>query len=222
VTCNGHAGEVASLTRDERRRALGIAVEAVAGRVPVITGIYAENWRQAVELARDARRENAGALLMFPLNALVFDGTPEMVIRHFHEVASAVDLPMVVFVYPEWTRMRYDADTLARLLAVPNVIAVKEWSLDIRIYERNLSLVREADRGISMLSSFSTILLPSLVLGADGILSGHGSVIADIQPELLEAVWASNLERAREVSGRIQKLTRAVYRSPMANVYTRR
>ena len=113
--------------------------------MPVIAGIYAENWTQAVELAGDAQRENADALLMFPLNILLFDGARELAVHHFHEVASRVDLPMVVFVYPEWTRMQYDADALARILAVPNVTAVKDWSLDIRIYERNLALIRAAD-----------------------------------------------------------------------------
>ena len=221
VTVNGHAGEVASLSRNERRRVLAIAAETVAGRVPVIAGIYAENWTQAVELAGDAQRENADALLMFPLNILLFDGARELAVHHFHEVASRVDLPMVVFVYPEWTRMQYDADALARILAVPSVTAVKDWSLDIRIYEQNLALIRAADHPISMLSSFSTNLLPSLVLGADGILSGHGSVIADIQAELLEAVWTSNLQQAREISARVQKLTGAIYRSPMADMYTR-
>lgn len=43
ITCNGHAGEVTSLSRDEQRRAASIAVETVAGRVPVVSGIYAEN-----------------------------------------------------------------------------------------------------------------------------------------------------------------------------------
>ena len=83
VTVNGHAGEVASLSRDERRRVLAIAAETVAGRVPVIAGIYAENWTQAVELAGDAQCENADALLMFPLNILLFDGARELAVHQF-------------------------------------------------------------------------------------------------------------------------------------------
>jgi 4-hydroxy-tetrahydrodipicolinate synthase len=221
ITCNGHAAEVSALSRDERRRAVALAVETVAGRVPVICGIYAENYLQAIPFARDAQAEGAAGLLIFPPNALVFGGKPDMAVRHFAEIAQAVPLPLVVFMYPAYTRMQYDVDTLLRICEVPAVAAVKEWSLDIRVYERNLRAVRSLGRPISMLSSFSTNLLPSLTLGADGILSGHGAVIADLQASLLASAWAQDWEGAARVYERIQKLTAVVYRDPMVDMYTR-
>jgi|SRR5579884_826531 4-hydroxy-tetrahydrodipicolinate synthase len=221
ITCNGHAAEVAALSRDERRRVLATAVETVNGRMPVICGIYAENYLQAREYARDAQSEGASGLLIFPPNALLFGGKPEMAVQHFAEVASAVPLPLVVFMYPAYTRMQYDLETLLRICEVPTVAAVKEWSLDVRVYERNLRAVRALGRPIAMLSSFSTNLLPSLTLGADGILSGHGAVIADLQAELLEAVWGHDEAGAARLYERIQKLTAVVYRDPMADMYTR-
>ena len=221
ITCNGHAAEVSALSPEERRRAVALAVEAAAGRAPVICGIYAENYLQAIPLARDAQAEGADGLLIFPPNALVFGGKPEMAIRHFAEIASASPLPMVVFMYPAYTRMQYDLETLLRICEVPNVVAVKEWSLDIRVYERNLRAVRGFGRPIALLSSFSTNLLPSLALGADGILSGHGAVIADLQAQLLEAVSSAGPAAAGQLYERIQKLTAAVYRDPMVDMYTR-
>lgn len=221
ITCNGHAGEVAALDRDERRRAVAIAAETVAGRVPLVAGIYAENSVQAIDLARDARAEGADALLVMPPNALLFGGRPEMAYRHHAELAAAVDLPLVAFVYPAWTRMQYDVDTLVRICRIPSVVAVKEWSLDISVLERNLRVVRDLDRPVSVLSSFSTNLLPSLVLGADGILSGHGSVTADLQAELLHAVRGRDPMAAVAVYERIQALTAVAYRSPMVDMYTR-
>lgn len=221
ITCNGHAGEVAALDRGERRRAVAIAAETMAGRLPLIAGIYAENSAQAISLARDAQSEGADALLVMPPNALIFDGRPDMAYRHHAELASAVGLPLVVFVYPAWTRMQYDTGTLIRICEIPNVVAVKEWSLDICVLERNLRAVRDLGRPVSVLSSFSTSLLPSLVLGADGILSGHGSVIADLQAGLLRAVGDGDLAGARTTYRRIQMLTAAVYRSPMGDMYTR-
>lgn len=221
ITCNGHAGEVAALDRGERRRAVAIAAETVAGRVPLIAGVYAENGTQAVEQGRDAQAEGADALLVMPPNALVFDGRPDMAYRHHAELAAAVELPLVVFVYPAWTRMQYDTATLTRICQLPAVIAVKEWSLDIGVFERNLRTVRELGHPVSVLSSFSTHLLPSLVLGADGILSGHGSVIADLHAGLLRAVREGDLAAAQATYERVQVLTRSVYRSPMSDMYTR-
>jgi 4-hydroxy-tetrahydrodipicolinate synthase len=221
ITCNGHAAEVSALSPDERRRAVALAVEAVAGRVPVISGIYAENYVQAIELGRDAQAEGADGLLIFPPNALVFGGTGEMAVRHFAEIAEAVPLPLVVFMYPAYTRMQYDLDTLMHICEVPTVAAVKEWSLDIRVYERNLRALRSLRRPVAMLSSFSTNLLPSLALGADGILSGHGAVIADLQASLFSCVSAGDWTGASAVYQRIQRLTAVVYRDPMVDMYTR-
>lgn len=221
ITCNGHASEVASLDREERRRVTALTCETVSGRVPVIAGIYAENYQQAAILARDAAAEGADALLVFPLNALVFDAAPEITYTHFAELAQAVDLPLVVFVYPAWTGMQYGEDMLRRLLEIDKVIAVKEWSLDIGVYERNYRLIRSLGRHVSLLSSFSTNLLPSLIIGADGILSGHGSVIADLHAELLRAVDGGDLALSKGLYDRVQILTRSVYRPPMANMYAR-
>lgn len=222
ITCNGHAGEVSSLSREERRRAVAIAAETVRGRVPLIAGVYAENASQAIELAKDAQAEGADALLIFPLNALLFGGTGDMAIHHFAALADSVPIPLVLFMYPAWTRMQYDEATLVAICErVPSVVAVKEWSLDITVYERNLRASRSLGRRISMLCSFSTNLLPSLELGADGILSGHGSVIADLQAELLSSVWRHDQVAAHELYERIQKLTRGIYKHPMVDMYTR-
>ena len=60
IVANGHAAEVASLDRDERKHTLAIALDEVAGKVPVVTGIYSDGSREAVDLARDARAAGAG------------------------------------------------------------------------------------------------------------------------------------------------------------------
>jgi 4-hydroxy-tetrahydrodipicolinate synthase len=66
ITVNGHAAEVSSLSREERRRTLAIALDEVGSRLPLIAGIYTDSTMEAVELARDARAEGATGLLIFP------------------------------------------------------------------------------------------------------------------------------------------------------------
>src|SRR5438093_7139260 len=66
IVANGHAAEVSSLTRDERRRALAIALDEVQGRCPVVAGVYSDGTREAVELARDAQAEGAAGGPVFP------------------------------------------------------------------------------------------------------------------------------------------------------------
>lgn len=221
IACNGHAGEVVSLSRDERRHAVAVAAETIAGRVPVVSGIYAENHRQASMLARDAESEGADALLVLPPNAVAYGASSDIVYRFFAAIAEAVSLPLIAFVYPKTTGLQYSTDTLVRVCEIPSVAAVKEWSLDLRLHERNFRAIKSLGRPVSFLTSFSTNLLPALISGADGILSGHGSVIAGLQVQLFDAVRADELGQARQLYSRIQKLTSVVYREPMIDMYAR-
>ena len=221
VVCNGHAGEVTTLSREEWQLSVAAAVEEANGATHVISGVYAETHREAAGLARAAASENADAVLVFPPNLLMFDASREVGYQRFAEIAATTDLPLVVFAYPAWTGMHYDEDTLARICEIPSVVGIKDWTLDIRTYERNLEVARAQSHHVAMLSSFSTHLLPTLVVGADGILSGHGSVIADHQAQLFEFVQRADMAEARAMYERIQILTRVVYRSPLAEMYTR-
>lgn len=221
ITCNGHAAEVTSLTRAEWQLALAIAIETVNRKVPVICGIYAETHREAADLARLAASTGADALLLLPPNLLLFDARRDVYFDRFAAVAEAVNLPLVIFAYPRWTGMHCDEDLLAKLCTIPTVAAVKDWTLDIVVYERNLQILRSQSRHIAMLSSFSASLLPTLIAGADGILSGHGSVIAALQARLFDLVGRGDIAAARNVYQRIQILTRVIYRSPFAEMHAR-
>lgn len=102
IVVNGHAAEVSSLQRDERRRALAMALDTVGSQLPLITGIYTDNTLEAVELAREAQADGAKGLLIFPPTLFMWGAQlrPEMPYRHFAMIADAVDLPFVVFQYP--------------------------------------------------------------------------------------------------------------------------
>ena len=65
LVVNGHAAEVSSLDREERRRALAIAVDEVRGALPVVAGVYTDGTQEAVRLARDAKAESAAGIVLF-------------------------------------------------------------------------------------------------------------------------------------------------------------
>ncbi|MFP5071278.1 dihydrodipicolinate synthase family protein [Pseudonocardia nantongensis] len=224
ITTNAHASEVATLTADEQRRQLDIVLDEVAGRVPVISGVYQDGSAKAARIAADAEAAGADGLLVFP--TVVFDGgaqlRPEMAVGHYAAIADATSLPMIAFVYPATSGLRLGTDALVRICSeIDNVVAVKEWSNDIVIYERNLRALRALDKPVSVLSSFSRSLLASLVLGADGILSGHGSVVVDLHVELFRAVEKQDLTQARRVWDRIQPFAEACYADPFLDGHNR-
>src|SRR5213595_3776944 len=223
IVANGHAAEVASLSREERKRTLAVALDEVAGACPVVAGVYADGTREAVELARDARAAGAAGVLVFPPTLFMWGAQlkPDMVLRHFSEIAAGADLPIVVFEYPPASGIGYAPETLARLTEIPQIAAVKDWSNDIVAFEQNLRALRATGRPVAMLSSFTLSLMATFVLGADGAISGMGSVAADLQAELFEACQKGDLDGARRINDRLEPLVRVFYAPPFVDMHNR-
>ena len=223
IVANGHAAEVSSLTREERKHTLAIALDEVAGACPVIAGVYSDGTAEAVELAKDAKAAGAAGVLVFPPTLFMWGAQvkPDMVIRHFSEIAERADLPIVVFEYPSASGIGYAPETLARLAQIPQVNAVKDWSNEIVALESNLRALRATGRPVALLSSFTMSLMASFLLGADGAISGMGSVAADLQAELFEACQKGDLDGARRINDRLAPLVRVFYAPPFVDMHNR-
>src|SRR5262245_16039299 len=223
VTVNGHAAEVSSLSREERRHALAIALDEAGPRLQLSTGSYTDSTLEAVALARDAKAEGASGLLVVPPSLFMWGAQlrPEMPFRHFAAIAEAVDLPLVVFQYPPASGLGYTPEILIKLTEIPQVVAVKEWSNDIVAFERNLRAIRSTGRPVAVLSSFTMSLMASFVLGADGAISGMGSVAADLQAELFAYVQQGDLLAAHQINDRLAPLVRVFYAPPFLDMHNR-
>ena len=174
---NGHAAEVASLTREERKRTLAIALDEVAGKVPIdhrrLLRRHARGGGAGARCARGGRR---AGLLVFPPTLFMWGAQqkPDMVLRHFQTIADAVDLPLIVFEYPPASGIGYSPETLAELCKIPTVAGVKDWSNDIVSYEKNLRALRGSGRPVAMLSSFTHVADGELPAGRRRLHLGHG------------------------------------------------
>jgi 4-hydroxy-tetrahydrodipicolinate synthase len=224
ITTNAHASEVATLTFDEQQRSLDITLDEAAGAVPVVCGVYQDGTHKATWIAKMAERQGADCLLVFPSSVFNFGHQlrPEIAYGHIAAIAEATSLPLIVFVYPVSSGLHIATDSLVKICdEIDNVIAVKEWSNDIGVYERNYRELQALDKKVSLLSSFSKSLLASLCVGADGILSGHGSVIADLHVEMFDAVSRGDLGEARQAADRIYPVVQATYADPFLDGHNR-
>jgi 4-hydroxy-tetrahydrodipicolinate synthase len=224
ITVNAHATEVATLTVDEQRRILAMTLEESAGKVPVINGVYEDGSAKAAQVAKAGERDGADALLIFP--SAVFDfgsqRNPDIAYSHYATIAEATGLPMIAFVYPVASGLNIATDALVRICAeIDNVVSIKEWTNDIVLYERNYHALKALDKDVSVLSSFSRSLFASLCIGADGILSGHGSLVADLHVELLRAVEKQDLALARQIWARIRPVADVCYSDPFLDGHNR-
>lgn len=224
ITANGHAGEVSSLTFDEQRRVTAITKDELGSRVPMIVGIFTNNSMEAGRLARMAQDEGADALLVFPPDILRLEGhmRPESIISHFQCVSDASDLPMILFQYPFASQVAYPLEILLDLCRrFPQIRAIKDQYGDGKMHERHIRELSKLERPVNVLTTHSTWLLGSLAMGCQGVLSGAGSVIANLQVALFRAVQAGDLKKAQSINDRIHPTVRAFYDSPLFDQHNR-
>lgn len=222
ITVNAHSTEVASCTFDEQRRVLDIARDEVGDRIPVVNGIWADGSQEAARIARMAAQGGASALLVFPPGPFTLGQSPEMALAHFKRIADATDLPLIVFQYPLATGQGYPKDTLLRLCReVPSIRAIKDWIGNVPHHEWHIRNLQNLPRPVNVLTTHSAWLFSSLVLGCNGLLSGSGSVIPDLQAQLFHAVQTDNLAEARRLNDRIDPLARCFYADPWVDMHNR-
>src|ERR1700761_1202952 len=222
ITVNAHSTEVASCTREEQRRVMEIAGEEVGGKLPVIHGVYADGSLEAARIAREAEAGGASALLVFPPGPFTLGQSAEMALAHFKTIADATDLPLIVFQYPLATGQGYPLATLERLFEeVPSIRAIKDWTPQVSQHESTVRALQGRKRPINVLSTNSAWLMSSLVLGCNGLLSGSGGVIADLQAKLFRAVKANDLAEARRLNDRIHPMARVFYADPFVDMHNR-
>ena len=223
ITINAHASEAHACTFEEQRQVLDITMDEI-GPVPVVNGIYADGSALAADLARMAAKGGASALLVFPPNSISMGGQlrPEMALSHFRTIAEATDLPLIVFQYPLSGGLGHTFETLVQLCEeIPTVAAVKDWCNDPMLHEKHIRVLQNLARPVNVLTTHSAWLMSSLVMGCNGLLSGAGSVIADLQVALWRSVQEEDLAGAKKLNDQIYPMIQAFYAPPFLDMHNR-
>lgn len=224
ITTNAHASEVASCDFEEQQEVLALTMAEVGDRLPVVNGVYADGTLQAVKLAKAAEAGGASALLVFPPGVLSRGNAarPECLADHVRHIAAATDLPLILFQYPAVTGLTYPLETLVQLAEeIPTVRAIKDWCNDPALAAKHIAALHGLRRPVKVLSTHSAWLFASLVTGAAGLLSGSGSVIADLQAQLLAAVQAGDMRIAQALDARIRPTAEVFYAEPFFDMHNR-
>ena len=222
ITINAHSTEVGSCTFDEQKRVLDIAQDEIGARLPLVNGIWADGSIEAARIARMATQGGASALLVFPPAPFTLGQSPAMALAHIKRIADATDLPLIVFQYPLATGQGYPKDTLLKMCEeVPSIRAIKDWINNVPHHEWHIRTLQNLPRPVNVLTTHSSWLLSSLALGCNGLLSGSGSVIADLQARLFRAVEKNDLAEAKRLNERIEPTARAFYADPFVDMHNR-
>ncbi|MFF2183545.1 dihydrodipicolinate synthase family protein [Streptomyces sp. NPDC058155] len=187
---NGSLGEYSSLTDDERRTVARTAIEAVRGRGKVVVGVHGPGSHQAVRWAEAAAEDGADGVLCLP--PTMYRANPAEVVAHFEAVA-AVGLPVMVYNNPVDTKVDLTPQLLAEIAGIDNVLAVKEFSGDVR----RVLEIKERAPGIDVISGADDVALESLLMGATGWFAGFPNVFPAESARLFRLATEGRLDEAR-------------------------
>lgn len=138
----GSTGTYPFLARHQRRRAVEAAVEAVAGRVPLLVGVGALRTDEAVRMAQDAKGAGAQAGLLAAMSYTPL--TEDEVFEHCATVARESGLPLCLYDNPGTTHFRFTPELVGRLARVPGIVAVKSPSPEPEAAAEQVRVLRAA------------------------------------------------------------------------------
>jgi 4-hydroxy-tetrahydrodipicolinate synthase len=190
----GTVGENCSLSHEEKLSVLRATVDRVAGRVPVLTGVAECTTHAACSFARDAEKIGVDGLMVLP--GMVYKSDTRETIAHFRAVAGASELPILIYNNPVSYGVDVRPELFAELADLWNVVAIKESSEDPRRITdlRNLY----GDRFL-LFAGVDDLALESVLLGADGWVSGLVNAFPDENRRLWELATSAQYEKAREL-----------------------
>jgi 4-hydroxy-tetrahydrodipicolinate synthase len=194
IIAMGTVGENNSLDAAEKQTVLRAVTEVVAGRVPVVTGVSEFDTRRAVAFAKDAKKNGADGLMVLP--AMVYVPTAEELIYHFRTVAEATDLPVMLYNNPPAYRVNITVEVLEALRNVPNIVAIKESAPDPR---RFTDIINAFGDRFTLLAGLDDVAFEGFMLGAVGWVSGLTNAFPQESIQLVEAIRAGKLDRARAI-----------------------
>ncbi len=205
VPC-GTTGETPTLTRDEWLFVIDTTIEVAAGRVPIVAGATSNATHEAVEKAKElAARPGVNAILT--ASPYYNKPTQEGQYRHFKAIAEAVgEKPVILYNVPGRTGTNLEAQTVARLAEIPNIVGIKEASGDMTQVAEAISLVPET---FLIFSGEDAVTLPVIALGGAGVISVASNEIPREMAEMTRAALGNDWATARSLNRKYLPLMRA-------------
>lgn len=205
VPC-GTTGETPALSESEDRLVIETVVRTANGRVPIIAGTGSNSTDMAIKYTRMA--EEAGADGSLQVAPYYNKPTQEGLYRHFAAIAENTGLPLILYNIPGRTAVTIEAETMARLAEIPNIVGVKESTLSMNMVS---DIKRLCGEEFAILSGDDPMTLPMMALGGHGVLSVASNVAPAAVSDMVNALLEGNFERGRELHYELLPLFRALF-----------
>jgi 4-hydroxy-tetrahydrodipicolinate synthase len=200
----GTTGESPTLDFPEHERVIALTVEVAKGRVPVIAGTGGNATTEALELHQFAKR--AGATASLSVNPYYNKPSQEGLYRHFMTLADKVDLPIVLYNIPGRTSITMSPQTVARLNAHPNIVAIKEATGSLDMASEIMSLC-----DITVVSGDDSLTLPLMSIGAKGVISVASNLLPSHLKQITKLALGGNFAEAMTIHHKLFPLIKTLF-----------
>ena len=202
IVAVGTTGESPTVSVQEHCELIKVAVQTAKQRIPIIAGAGGNSTREAVELTEYAKSVGADACLS--VVPYYNKPTQEGIFRHYMAIAETSPLPLILYNVPARTGISMSAETTLRLAnASSKIIATKEASGNFADICR---ILRDKPQGFSLISGDDALIVPTISLGGEGVISVLGNLLPSTVSELTHTALKGNFTIAAALQLRIQRI----------------
>ena len=208
----GCTGEAATLTFDEQRRLLEIAVDQAdknKRKVPVIGGSGSNNTKEALELTKYAKEAGASGAML--ITQYYNKPVPAGQIAHFKTIADKVDLPIIVYNVPSRTGVNMAPSTVAELSKTDNIVGIKEASGMLGQVAEIIELTRNNKKPFTVLSGDDNLTIPIMSIGGQGVISVAANILPKEVCAMVKYQADCNQKKALEVYYKLSPIMRGLF-----------
>ncbi len=206
IVAVGTTGESATLSVLEHEEVIGIAVDQIAGRVPLIAGTGANSTAEAIHLTKSA--QNAGANACLHVTPYYNKPTQEGLYLHFRTIAEAVPVPIILYNVPGRTACDMQNDTVLRLAQIDNIIGLKDATSDV---PRGIDLIDRAPADFSVYSGEDISAMELMLGGGRGTISVTANVAPTMMHKMCAAAVAGDRDTATRLNDQLEGLHTALF-----------
>jgi 4-hydroxy-tetrahydrodipicolinate synthase len=204
VPC-GTTGEFVNLTAEEKKQVIKIVIDEVNGKVPVVAGTGASGTNEALEMTRYAK--DAGATAALIVTPYYLKPADRGIYEHYDTIAGQVDLPIILYNIPQCTGLPLPWQMVEDLAQIPNIVGVKDSSGQLSFILAVLEKVRDK---INVLCGHDEVVVAALAAGCSGAILASANVIPDVWVQIYNHVKNGDLQKARELQYKVQKIARII------------
>ena len=201
IVAMGTTGESATLTHKEHRHVVKQVIKYVAGKVPVIAGTGSNSTQEALELTKSAKEDGADACLL--VTPYYNKPTQEGLYLHYKYIAEQVAVPQILYNVPGRTACDMLPETVERLSAIDNIVAIKEATGDL---QRAKEIMERCGDRLDVFSGDDSTAMELMLMGGKGDISVTANVAPAAMHEMCKAAIAGDRATAEAINTKLEKL----------------